>query len=770
MKKDRRTSRRIFCVMFFTSLLCPGLQINGQVPKGNRQAANTQGKPKCSGAWTGTISYSRTQNQSNSKTVQRVSNRGEDRTDFEFIYDYKARVAVTEAPDKTGASIGRASINHHMSSTETGTATEQNSCDRGKSWRDMKGTFTSKSETSGTDGAAEANVNVGLNADGTYSVSVGLPQIRGKVTGSQTSTFSGQCTPKEGKSTNLPATETSIDGHSITSDGRNRINENDPYRISGSYSLASPGDVTETITWNLQKCGAPLRITDLKFEDMKFPNWNDWQEVVEQKGTIDGNLVKIKATVLNASGETRYANLSFKETFKGDKWDGAKPDMPLRNDEVSFSLEAGEQRDIEMAWDTSGYAWFDDGRPRLIQRVKAEIWESNKLVDDMTKNIKIAPKPVVLVHGLWSDWRQFEVWQNILTTSHSYDWKAFPVGEKPDKGLMDTGGKFLSGAPGKTVSQNALALKSYITYAQEDRNAWHVDVVAHQSGGLIARNYISQLMTANAGDGLPQISHLIMLGTPNLGSPCADVMYLLSGNLAMYQTTQDFAIGFNRVNKERKGVHFAALAGDPLPTMCKKIEWNDGFVSVPSATWTISDHATSKSISPDLTGTRDFSDFVKPHLAIGPKGEHGPDIQTPPTGSVAVATNRLYGALFSTQIMTGFSQAKERSEIGGFETSTPFGKDLKLDPRQNVEIEIPVEAASNFGITFMADANVSATLFDAAGIVAGKNLAKTPESRGWFRSIFYDRATTPGTWKLRLENTGAEESRVLMTSWTNAGK
>ena len=76
---------------------------------------------------------------------------------------------------------------------------------------------------------------------------------------------------------------------------------------------------------------------------MKFPNWNDWQEIVEQKGTIDGNLVKIKAKVLNASGETKTANVSIKETFKGDKWDGAKPDMPLKTEDF-VSFEPGEEQ------------------------------------------------------------------------------------------------------------------------------------------------------------------------------------------------------------------------------------------------------------------------------------------------------------------------------------------------------------------------------------------------------------------------------------------
>ncbi len=95
-------------------------------------------------------------------------------------------------------------------------------------------------------------------------------------------------------------------------------------------------------------------LIELKFEDMKFPNWNDWQEISEQKGTIDGNLVKIKAKILNASGETKYADVKFKETYKGDKWDGARPDGLLENGETSVRIEAGEESEVEIVWDSSG--------------------------------------------------------------------------------------------------------------------------------------------------------------------------------------------------------------------------------------------------------------------------------------------------------------------------------------------------------------------------------------------------------------------------------
>jgi pimeloyl-ACP methyl ester carboxylesterase len=710
---------------------------------------------------------------SDSKTVERVSGRGQDTRNWEMKYNYSAKVSVLESPERNGSSLGRATINHSFSSIETIDAVEKNSCDRGKTWRDMRGTSTSKTMSSAK-ASETANVSVGVNSDGTYSVSVGLPPVRGTVSGETTSSYSGQCTPKEGKTLTSPASDTRIDGQSLTSDGSHRINEGDPNRISGSYTRSLPGNVTETITWSLQKCGAPLRITDLRFAHMKFPNWNDWQEIYEQAGTIDGNLIKITATVLNASGESKSGNVKFKETYKGDKWNGAMPDGPLSDTDVSVNLDAGEETEVEIVWDSSGYSWFDDGRPRLVQRIKAELEEKGKKVDEMTKNLKVAPKPVVLVHGLWSNWKAWETWQNILTTSHSYDWKAFPVGEKPEKGVMNTGGSFLSTQPTNSIAENARELEKYIRYAQEDRNAWHVDIVAHSMGGLISRYYIAQIMEAGSPDGRPKVAHLVMLGTPNMGSPCADVMDVAfeafgSRVEAVRQLRQDHAVGFNRVNTARKGVKFSALAGNPLPTMCKSVVWNDGVVSVPSAKWIISDTAESKNIHTDLTGTSDFSSFVKPRLAVGPKGNHNPEapqaIQAyvpDSDGPPPSATSRSYGARSWFAVFDTISSESMSVD--------PFAKQMDVGPGQIVDVEIPVAAAMDFGVTFMADPKLSAALMDTNGNVLGRNASGSPESRGWFRSIYYDKPTLSATWKLRVENTGTQEHRIIVTTWANASK
>ncbi len=758
-------------VFILSGVLGSSLSIAAQATRGGRVATNKPASaPKCTGGWTGSVKYTRSQSMTDNRTGKLVSSRGEDTRQWEMKYKYSAVVGVVEDAARPGSSDGKASINHSFTAHETIDTVEKNSCDRGKTWKDMRGTSTSKTETTATASEIDARVSVGVNHDGTYTVSVGVPQIKGKTSGEQKSSYSGQCVPKEGKTLTMPPTETSVDGNSLTSDGSHRVDPSDPNKLAGSYSTTWQ-NVTETISWNLEKCGAPLRLTDLKFEDMKFPNWEDWQVITEQRGTIDGNLVKVKATMLNASGELKYANVRLKETHKGDKWDGARPDASLQDSLLMTRVAPGEAKEVEFLWDSSGYSWFDDGRPRLVQRIKAELEESDKKVDEMTRNLKVAPKPLVLVHGLWSNWQAWEPWQNILTTSHSYDWKAFPVGEKAEKGRMNTGGSFLSTDPTNSIGENAREVEKYIKYAQEDRNAWHVDIVAHSMGGLISRYYIDQIMPVDTKDGRPKVTKLILLGTPNMGSPCADVMDVAFEILgkrveAVRQLRTDYVQGFNKIITQRKGVHFSALAGNPLPTICKDVVWNDGVVTVPSAKWTIGDTAESTSIHTDLTGTKDFSDFVKPRLAIGPKGNHNPSLPQLPTAAGMAYYESEVNDLTRKIMPRIYGASDPFANNAAWET--PFAKAAKVPAKESVEIEIPVGAEGNFGVTFMANHQISATLIDPSGAVVARNLTGSPESNGWFRSLFFDKPTTAGTWKVRLENTGDREFEAVITTWANA--
>jgi hypothetical protein len=141
--KNNSLTLKLFALVLAVSASLTPFSTLAQAKRGTVAANKTASAPKCSGAWTGTISYKRTQGMSENKTVDRVSGRGKDTRKWEMKYDYSARVSVVESPDRNGSSDGKATITHNFSSVEQIDAIEKNSCDRGKTWRDMRGSSTS---------------------------------------------------------------------------------------------------------------------------------------------------------------------------------------------------------------------------------------------------------------------------------------------------------------------------------------------------------------------------------------------------------------------------------------------------------------------------------------------------------------------------------------------------------------------------------------------------------------------------------------------------
>ena len=771
MKERNQFLYSLFSLVLIFTILCGNFPTPAQIRIGAGTAPVVKPKParKCaSGAWTGNVTYTRTQTMTDSKTTERVSTRGRDQRDTEIRYNYAASVAVTEAPEKAGSNAGKARIEHNMTATDKTVAREQNSCDRGKTWQTMTGNFLTQTETVGKATGVQANVHVGVNTDGTYTVSVALPEIQGKTTGKETSSFSGQCKPKEGKNLTLPELAASVQGNSLTSDGSHRVDPSDPNTLSGSFTSTFQ-NVTETISWNLEKCGAPLRITDLQFADMKFPNWNDWREIKELDHTIDGNLVRIRAKVLNISGETKYADLKFVETFKGDRISGLRPDKPLNDQTLSVRVDANSEETVEMIWNSNGYAWFNEGGPRDVQRIRAELEENGKKIDDETKALRIAPRPLVLLHGLWSDYRVWvPTYQNLLTTMHSYAWKAYAVGEKASNGAMAMG-RFGEDWFEDSIYDNADQVARYVKYAQTESNAWHVDMVGHSTGGLVARLYLHKLMP-QMPDGLPQVRHMMMLGTPNNGAPCVEAfvnkfeIFKKELNAARELTDAEMA-NFNRYVKNTNGAKVSALAGNPVPVICGGYDWNDGFVTVESAIHGVPDYAYANDLNTGLTDTRNFGNFVLPHVITGPDGKYPRPVKSDPNdfdrwkienGFVNFSDGNFVNAAFSAG--TGALDANPQKFTG----------EIKLAPRASTEVEVPLESGANFGVTFLARPDVEVSLIDDRGKVVSRSTSDSELAKAMFRMVYTRNPVAKGIWKLKIENKADTEQMFLGFGWSTA--
>ncbi len=626
--------KQFFAILSLTSVLF-NISIFAQTrrtttkPK-TQTVSSSQNQTRCVGGWSGVVSFKKTLKdslESDEPGIRKEKDRIKHKTSRD--YDYTARAIVDGTNPQ--AAVVNTKVNFSDKDLKWGEERVWDTCNSRENghWFIIEGTDNRVTEAK-TEGSAKS-FNLSVDEMGeTYSFNLQFPDANGTFNRVEDVKKSGHCQAKNNEPFNRKTNEPfKINGESFSVYGQ-KIDPNSPDKISGTKIWGDDGkgavrSFVYQVTWTFTRCPQKLLITDLRFEDMKFPNWNDWQEIVEQNGTIDGNLVRIKAKVLNMSSEPKFAEITFKETYKGDKWDGARPDYPLKDSSISVRLDAGEEREVEILWNTQGFAWFDDGRPRYLQRIKVEAWEEQKLKDSMTKNLKISPKPLVFVPGIWTSPKVLELYQNLLTVSHSYGWKAAIGKEVQGTGTINTEGQNIPTKGGKTIYDKADTLTKYVENVQKANNAWHVDMVAHSTGGLVARLYIHKQMQV-LPDNYPVVKHLMMLGTPNLGVPCADSMKWNDAYDGVLITAKEIMPAeiaiFNQYVTQRKGTMFSALVGNGSSTLCASIEKSDGFVSVESAKFGVEDFAFTKDSHPDLLEPIHFGEFIKPHIVTGPRGTY----------------------------------------------------------------------------------------------------------------------------------------------------
>lgn len=670
--------------------------------------------------------------------------RGTDVRDYEMKGDYEAQVVVSEDPFEEGKTIARASVVSSLTFRDTTEAIEKNSCDRGKTWKDMKGSFETKTFTSGALAGVSANVTVGIGSDGRYGVSVGVDQIPGTTGGTQKATYSGQCTPKENKTITVPETAKTIDGKSLTSDGKHHVDPKSPDQLSGTYSIDLPGGVVETIVWNLRRCGGDFMITDLKLYQPQFPTPNAWVDIKPNGHTIDGNLVRIVATVVNTAGHSKRGYINFKEVKEGSD---ALPD----GKNIQLTLDGGEEREVPVTWDTSGYAWKPGGvwnSPEIHRQIEVKVENEVK-----TRDIMVKPKPVVVVPGLWSNPDLVYKFVGAFKSIPSTEWTA----------------ELARVAISKNAADNVPVVMETVTSVQRSENAWHVDMVAHSTGGLIARSYVQDAMERSF-DGKPTVTQLVMVGTPNMGTPCSTGMEniftrIFSRNYPAFNeaSIKNMKV-FNERVKARKGTRFSALVGNAFDPNCQMDGPGDGITPNRSAIWKIKQwkFSTVPARHENQLGHQPNFNQIVNWLAIPPNGDHRPDTESflGENESNEEFRTRRYGAMATLGVLEYAMPANEDSD-------PDVATGIKLEPGKRGELDIAVKKGSRLSVTYLAPANVSATLIDPAGNEAGRLIAGAPEAEGSFRTITVRKPFEAGTWKLRLENAEKSEAEIAVAAYVD---
>jgi triacylglycerol esterase/lipase EstA (alpha/beta hydrolase family) len=587
------------------------------IEKKTAQALVTKDASESCGVWSGTIEYIRHSGETNTK----VTNKGEHLSDQHYIgtavlktsFDYKGIFNVNRTsggiPYEDGSKI--ISLKGSVSAEATRVQEEKDN------WKTQTDCFpdTPRLRVAGKDSfsnitesgkLSQASGDGVMSINGSrFTISFGIPEIKGKRVHKTTVKPFGWCMMDQ----NPPHDSTDESAETFSSERveiEGAIDPQNPNILKGKLQA----DEETTIVWNLTRkpgdCDEPLQINDLRLAHHVFPNKTEWQEIDDK--TVDGNQVRITATVVNEAKKPKNATVIFKETKSGEVLG-----------EKAVSVPAEGETEVEFLWDTNGFAWTESGKNGSNREIEAVVGG-----DSETKEVVVVPKPVVLVHGLWSNGSAWSEYHNYLEEVHSFAWKAYAVGADPKVAQMSTGKSAGNWEPTFSIRQNAEELGKQILHTQKTENAWRVDVVAHSMGGLISRYYIHHSMKETP-DGKPTIKHLVMLGTPNMGSPCADILFSKYKALgfeveALRELQPSVVAQFNNQVTNRKGVRFSITYTDKVPVTCDSSESGDGVVTKSSAIWQIADVSHSDSLEHTaLTGKEDFMRFVRPRLALGPK-------------------------------------------------------------------------------------------------------------------------------------------------------
>jgi len=202
-----------------------------------------------------------------------------------------------------------------------------------------------------------------------------------------------------------------------------------------------------------------------------------------------------------------------------------------------------------------------------------------------------AARPVVLVHGMVSSggtWASPGIWRAKLT----------------EEGIPFSNG--LDFYPNSTIASDYTVLRDWILAAKNQWGVNKVALVCHSKGGISARKCAS-----TGSDVSNDVSDLVQIGTPNLGSPLADLAegflaipdpkaYVISrfiqawkGSNNLSELTSSRLNDFNSADTPNSKVKYTALGGyyertsaltlEDLTSLIDGMEPGDGVVPLASA-------------------------------------------------------------------------------------------------------------------------------------------------------------------------------------------
>ena len=540
-----------------------------------------------------------------------------------------------------------------------------------------------------------------------------------------------------------------VPGHngagSLSPDGSLRYEANDPafrgrdrvgYRVKDLD--AGDGPRRSKITFVDVLVGAEwLADVDVRTQ----PYGAGWRDAGDPAAVVDGNPARAVVEVRNPT------SVAARVDVRVEGPDGAA----VGGTDVPLTLASGQTREVTVDVDTRGYAWTAAGDAAVDpQDFTVEVRPEGHGTARETVPVRVDPLPVVLAHGYnttalstWGPTADREGFDAMLRRHHPR-LRGWAVGDGQHPGTMRTGDLFAPGITG-SVRENAAEEARYVDAVREETGAHHVDVVAHSMGGLITRRYLHSLQPTTVDDE-PVVRHLVQVGTPNLGSPCADDMLQIAteeGNPLLFPqpATFELSTGVNfRFGLEAPGTGRTELSnfvGTGIPLPCGEGGDSDLVVPVPSAQWTIpTAHLASGAVvhTSMTTDEEVVADYVVPRLADAPGTDGtGKRLHRSDTGDERAVAEASRRSTFATAVL-----------------------DVPATGVATHAVEVP--PGTRFGVTGMA-ADVTVELVDPQGEVRARGSAQDPAMP--FLAAAVD-AHEAGRWTVRATGAG----RVLpLTFW-----
>lgn len=304
--------------------------------------------------------------------------------------------------------------------------------------------------------------------------------------------------------------------------------------------------------------------------------------------TVDGSTVRLTATAVNNDGAHRDPTEGLRAQFfiNGE----------LRHESEPFSLRPGTRHDETWEWDTTGLAWVVGAAAEPFD-IRIALVADDGPIQALTGEVTVEPRPVVTVGG----WGTGAGWAALTEQLHAVreDWH------------VETAAADVIAGPNGYVEAAAEQLAAAVAEARALTNAERVDVIAHSTGGVPARLFVDQYVADDART----VERLILLGTPNAGSACADLFV----DDAHLEYRSDVMAAFNeRVNRTH-GVTVSVAAGDVEESTCFADEPGDGFSTTTSVLSGYGDAATYGVRLEEMLGDHEITyDFLLPRLTALP--------------------------------------------------------------------------------------------------------------------------------------------------------